>query len=58
MPNLINTDKLNAEDILKVLALKLGEITYVPDRRVNAVIAQQMEEKDIPAGEMIFKDLA
>jgi len=55
MPNLINTDKLNAEDILKSNGLKLGEITYVPDRRVNAVIAQQIEEEDIQPGEMIFK---
>ena len=55
MPNLINTDKLNAEDILKSNGLKLGKITHVPDRRVNAVIAQQLEEEDIPAGEMIYK---
>lgn len=55
MPNLINTDLLNAEDILKSNGLKRGEITYVPDRRVNAVIAQKIEEEDITAGEMIYK---
>ena len=40
---------------IKSNGLKLGKITYVPDRRVNAVIAQQLEEEDIPAGEMIYK---
>jgi len=55
MPNLINTDLLNAEDILKSNGLKRGEISYVPDRRVNAVIAQKIEEEDIASGEMIYK---
>ena len=33
MPNLINTDLLNAEDILNSNGLKRGEISYVPDLR-------------------------
>lgn len=55
MPNLINTDLLNAEDILNSNGLKRGEITYVPDLRVNAVIQQQLDGKEITPGTMLFK---
>lgn len=55
MPNLVNTDLLNADDILASNGLKRGEISYVPDRRVNAVIAQTMEGEDVEAGTMIYK---
>lgn len=55
MPNLINTDLLNAEDILASNGLKRGEITYVPDLRVNAVIQQQLEGKEISPGTMLYK---
>ena len=55
MPNLINTDLLNAEDILKSNGLKLGEISYVPDRRVNAVISQKLNDEDINTGTLIYK---
>lgn len=55
MPNLINTDKLNAEDILKSNGLRLGEISYVPDRRINAVINQKLNGEDINTGTLIYK---
>ena len=55
MPNLIGTDKTNAEDILKSNGLKLGEIEYAPDRRMNAVIAQKMNGEDIEDNTMIYK---
>lgn len=55
MPNLINTDLLNAEDILQSNGLKLGEISYVPDRRVNAVISQKLNDEDINTGTLIYK---
>ncbi|MFY0594273.1 PASTA domain-containing protein [Roseivirga sp.] len=55
MPNLINTDLLNAEDILISNGLKRGEITYVPDLRENAVIKQQLEGEEIEPGNLIYK---
>lgn len=55
MPNLVNTDLPNADDILKSNGLKRGAITYVPDRRVNAVIAQQMNGENITTGTLIYK---
>ncbi len=55
MPNLINTDLLNAEDILISNGLKRGEITYVPDLRENAVIKQELEGEEIEPGTMLFK---
>lgn len=55
MPNLINTDKLNAEDILQSNGLRLGEISYVPDRRINAVISQKLNGEDVNTGTLIYK---
>jgi len=55
MPDLVNTDLLNAEDILISNGLKRGEITYVPDIRENAVIKQELEGKEILAGSMLYK---
>ncbi len=55
MPNLINTDLLNAEDILNSNGLKRGEISYVPDLRENAVIRQELEGEEIEAGTMLYK---
>lgn len=55
MPDLIGTDKTNAEDILKSNGLKLGEIKYAPDRRMNAVIAQKMNGENIENNTMIYK---
>ena len=55
MPDLINTDLQNAEDILASNGLKRGEITYVSDLRVNAVIKQQLEGLEIEAGTLLYK---
>jgi len=55
MPNLIGTDSQNAEDILESNGLKLGRISYVPDRRLNAVIEQRMNNKPIEANTLIYK---
>jgi len=55
MPNLIGTDSKNAEDILESNGLKLGEISYVPDRRLNAVIEQRMEDSKIEPNTLIYK---
>ena len=55
MPNLLGTDLTNAEDILRSNGLKLGEIEYVPDRRLNAVIAQKMNGEEIEMSTMIYK---
>lgn len=55
MPNLLGTDLANAEDILRSNGLKLGEIEYVPDRRLNAVIVQQMNGEEIETSTLIYK---
>ena len=55
MPNLINTDVQNAEDILASHGLRRGEIEYVPNRAVNAVLGQKLEGDDIAAGAFIAK---
>ena len=55
MPNLINTDLLNARDILESNGLELGEISYVPDRRENAVIAQKYNGKNVATGTLVYK---
>ncbi|MGW8123823.1 PASTA domain-containing protein [Roseivirga echinicomitans] len=55
MPNLINTDVQNAEDILNTNGLKLGSLTYEPNLANNAVLAQTMNGKAIEAGTSIFK---
>lgn len=55
MPNLIGTDSQNAEDILESNGLKLGNISYVPDRRLNAVIEQKMNDENLEANTLIYK---
>jgi len=55
MPNLIGTDSQNAEDILESNGLKLGVISYVPDRRLNAVIEQRMNEEKLEPNTLIYK---
>lgn len=55
MPNLVNTDLTNADDILESNGLRRGEITYVPDRRVNAVISQMLNGENISTGTLIYK---
>lgn len=48
MPNLINTTRLNAEDVLKGNGLKLGQIEYVESLELNAVLFQRIDGRDIP----------
>ena len=48
MPNLINTTRLNAEDVLKGNGLKLGEIEYVESLELNAVLFQRIDGEDVP----------
>lgn len=55
MPDLTNTDLLNAEDILETNGLKRGNLSYSPDRRVNAIIEQRMNGEKIEPGTLIFK---
>ena len=45
MPNLINTNVENGEDILNSNGLKLGEITYEPNPANNAVLVQKIDGK-------------
>lgn len=55
MPNLINTNVENAEDILNSNGLKLGEISYEPNPANNAVLAQKIEGTEVEAGTFVFK---
>ena len=55
MPNLINTNVENAEDILNSNGLKLGELTYEPNLANNAVLAQRMGGKKVEAGTPVYK---
>ena len=55
MPNLINTNKTNAEDILASNGLKLGTIEYVENLAENAVLSQKINKRDITPGSMIPK---
>ena len=47
MPNLISTNRSNAEDILVSNGLKLGEIKYVEDLALNAVLSQKIGGEDV-----------
>lgn len=55
MPDLTNTDLLNAEDILETNGLKRGDLSYSPDRRVNAIIEQRMNGEKIEPGTLLYK---
>ena len=55
MPNLINTNVENAEDILNSNGLKLGEISYEPNPANNAVLAQKINGEKVEAGAPVFK---
>ena len=55
MPNLINTNVENAEDILNSNGLKLGEISYEPNPANNAVLAQKINGVKVEAGTPVFK---
>jgi len=47
MPNLINTTRINAEDVLKGNGLKLGKIEYVESLELNAVLFQRIDGANI-----------
>jgi eukaryotic-like serine/threonine-protein kinase len=55
MPNLINTSRANAEDILISNGLKLGEIEYVPNIALNAVLEQKVAGNEIASDSLIPK---
>lgn len=55
MINLIDGSLKNAELRLRNLGLQRGEITYVPDLAVNAVLEQKFEGEDIEEGTKILK---
>ena len=55
MPNLINTTRTNAEDVLESNGLKLGSIEYVENLALNAVLAQQIDGREIPPDSMVAK---
>ena len=55
MPNLVNTSKTNAEDILASNGLKLGSIEYVANLAENAVLSQKINGRNVAPGSMIPK---
>jgi beta-lactam-binding protein with PASTA domain len=55
MPNLIDRSFINAQRELESFGLLLGEIKYVPDLQLNAVLKQSINEVDIPEGKLIPK---
>lgn len=55
MPNLINRSFTNAQRELESFGLLLGEIKYIPDLQLNAVLSQMVGGKEIKEGEWIPK---
>jgi beta-lactam-binding protein with PASTA domain len=55
MPNLKNRSFINAQRELESFGLLLGEIKYVPDLQMNAVLSQTIRGREIAEGEMIAK---
>jgi len=55
MPNLKDRSFINAQRELESFGLLLGEIKYVPDLQLNAVLKQSMNGREIPEGELIPK---
>lgn len=53
MPNLIGFSLKSAETYLKVLGLRLGTISLVPDRNKNVILEQLVNGKPIAPGEKI-----
>lgn len=53
MPNLIGFSLQSAEAFLKVLGLRVGSITMVPDRNKNVIIDQMSRGISIPPGTKI-----
>ncbi|BDD08863.1 hypothetical protein FUAX_12950 [Fulvitalea axinellae] len=55
MPNLVDGSLKSAEILLQSAGLKRGEITYEPDRNINAVLRQEYKGKPIKEGVKIPK---
>jgi len=55
MPNLKDRSFINAQRELESFGLLLGEIKYVPDLQLNAVLKQSQNGREIPEGELIPK---
>jgi beta-lactam-binding protein with PASTA domain len=55
MPNLKDRSFINAQRELESFGLLLGEISYVPDLQLNAVLKQSINGREIPEGELIAK---
>ena len=55
MPNLKNRSFINAQRELESAGLLLGEIKYVPDLQLNAVLSQMVGGKEIAEGQAIAK---
>src|SRR5690606_34369616 len=55
MPNLVNAPLKNAQEILSNYGLVRGEIVYVPDIGMNAVLEQKYRGRSIKEGMEIAK---
>lgn len=55
MPKLVGGSVKNAQLIMKTYDLKLGEIQYVPDLALNAILGQRIEGREVLEGERIPK---
>ena len=55
MPNLKNRSFINAQRELESFGLQLGEIKYVPDLQMNAVLSQTIGGREIAEGTQIAK---
>src|SRR5690554_2118747 len=55
MPNLVNTQLKNAQEILSNYGLVRGEIVYIPDIGHNVVLEQKYRGRDIKEGMEIAK---
>ncbi len=55
MPNLVNTQLKNAQEILSNYGLVRGDIVYVPDIGINVVLEQKYRGRDIKEGMEIAK---
>lgn len=55
IPNLVNSQLKNAQEILANIGLVRGEIVYVPDIGLNVVLEQKYRGRNIPEGFEIAK---
>lgn len=53
MPNLVGFSLKSAETYLKVLGLRMGSVSFVPDRNKNVIIEQLLNGKPIAPGTKI-----